>query len=87
MTHTSDRLTGGAGEDVFALSASANGATILDFEVGEDQIKLKGKGFNSVEVKSEYTSVNFRFETLVSWGDESVVRLLGVEASYEDIFG
>ncbi len=87
LTHTSDRLTGGAGEDIFAFSSSANGATISDFEVGKDQIKLKGKGFDSVEVKSEYSRVNYRPETLLSWGDESVVRLLGVEASYEDIFG
>ena len=87
LTHTSDILTGGDGEDIFAFSASANGAIIRDFEVGTDQIRLKGKGFDSVEVKSEYSRVNYRLETLLSWGDESVVRLIGVEASYEDIFG
>ena len=72
---------------IFLHFLLVNGAIIRDFEVGTDQIRLKGKGFDSVEVKSEYSRVNYRLETLLSWGEESVVRLIGVEASYEDIFG
>ena len=81
----SDRVTGGSGSDVFALRASANGATIVDFQIGDDVIKLRGKGFESVDVKSVSTGNNF--DTLLGWSGNSVVRLLQVDASYADLFG
>ena len=84
---SSDTLKGGDGKDVFALRASADGVTISDFEVGADQIKLKGKGFESVSVKSEFSEINTFLGTTVSWGDNSVARLLGVNATYADLFG
>ena len=84
-TRASDSVTGGSGSDVFAIRAGADGATILDFEVGNDQVKLKGKGFDSVSVKSEFSGGYF--DTLISWSDGLEVRLLKVDASYEDLFG
>ena len=82
---SSDRVTGGSGSDVFVLRASANGATIVDFEIGDDKIKLKGKGFESVEVKP--ISAGDHFDTLLSWSGNSVVRILQVDASYAELFG
>ena len=81
----SDRVTGGSGSDVFALRASANGATIVDFQIGDDTIKLRGKGFESVDVKLVSTGNNF--DTLLGWSGNSVVRLLQINASYADLFG
>ena len=65
-TRYSDNLNGGDGKDVLALRASADGATILDFEIGNDQITFKGKGFESVEVKSEFSEINTFLGTMVS---------------------
>ena len=84
-SRSSDNLKGGDGKDIFALCASANGATISDFEIGNDQIKLKGKGFESIVVKPEYSQGYY--SAVISWGDNSEARLLRVNATYDDLFG
>ncbi len=82
-----DRLTGGAGGDIFRFSESSNGLrdrdVVTDFTVGEDLLDLDG-----AEVLMARTLIGGLLLTL-DGGDGDSVYLLGVPGTtaVEDLFG
>jgi 5'/3'-nucleotidase SurE len=79
-TLTGDDFSGGEGTDTFVLAVGEGTDTIVDFEVGIDVIALANLTFTDLSLTSENGN------TLITFGDETLAILEGVEVLSESAF-
>jgi serralysin len=73
-----DKLTGGSGADVFLFGTAKGAATITDFEVGVDKIRIDAPGIASF---SDLRLINETAGVRIDWGLAGVSVLLSGRAS------
>ncbi|MEL6641502.1 MAG: calcium-binding protein [Pseudomonadota bacterium] len=78
---TADALTGGAGADLFVLSADGQPDTVTDFSVGEDSLDLSA--WNGLRSKSQLSFLSLNDGIQITYGDENL-RLISSDGQSID---